>query len=60
MEQMSTKYNQLCLIVALGILSGLLFLIAVRSKVDGNKITVAEWGLNIITLTDYSVEMQID
>lgn len=50
----------MCLIVALGILSCLLFLIAVRSKVLGNKITLAEWDMNIVTIDDYSVEMLID
>ena len=57
---MSSKYNQLCLIVALGILSCLLFLVAVRSKVLGSKITMAEWDMNIVTIDDYSVEMPID
>lgn len=57
---MSTKYNELCLIVALGILSCLFFLVAIRSIVLGNKITITEWDLNIVTLTDYSVEMPIN
>ena len=57
---MSDKYDSLCLIVALGILSCLLFLIAVRKLVLGNKITFAEWDMNIVTCTDYSVELPIE
>ena len=57
---MSSKYNQLCLIVALGTLSCLIFLIAVRSKVLGNKIALTEWDINTVTLTDYSVELPVD
>ena len=59
-DQMSNKYNELCLIVALGILSCLFFLVAIRSIGLGNKITITEWDLNIVTLTDYSVEMPIN
>ena len=37
-----------------------MYLIAVRSKFLGNKITMAEWDLNIVTVCDYAVELQID
>lgn len=57
---MSAKYDQMCLVVAIGVLSSMLFLVAIRAKVIGNKITVAEWDLNIVTVTDYAVEMLID
>ena len=59
-QQMAEKYNQMCLIVAIGVLTCLLFLVAIRSKVLGNKINVIEWDINTVTLPDYSVEMSID
>ena len=47
------------MVVSLGCLSCALFYIALRSKVLGNKITVAEWDMNIVTVDDYSVEFPI-
>ena len=49
----------MCLLVACSTLSGLLFLLSIRYKVLGNKITWAEWELNIVTVPDYSVELKI-
>lgn len=50
----------MCMVVAIGVLSCLLFLVAIRAKVIGNKIKMAEWDMNIVTVTDYAVEMNIE
>ena len=54
---MSNKYNQMCIVVALGNLTCAIYLIAVRAKFLGNKISLAEWDLNIVTVDDYSVQL---
>ena len=46
--------------MALGVLTCLLFLVAVRVKVIGNTITVHEWDLSIVSVNDYSVDLPID
>jgi hypothetical protein len=53
------KYDQMCLVVSIGSLTCLIFLIGIRYKILGNKIEVAEWDLNIVTVDDYSVELPI-
>jgi len=59
-EQLRVKFNSLCLAAALGILSCCLFLIAVRKVSLGNSITMAEWDLHNVTVTDYAVELPIN
>ena len=58
-EQLRAKYDQMCLAVGIGVLTCLLYLVAIQSKVAGNRIKVAEWDLNTVTVTDYSVEIEI-
>lgn len=56
---MATKYQEMCFIMAIGVLTCLLFLVAVRGKMIGSRIFLAQWDLNTVTVTDYSVEMKI-
>ena len=46
--------------MAIGILTCLLFLIAIRKVVLSDKITMAEWDLNTVVVDDYSVMLHID
>ena len=54
-EQLRVKYNRLCMVVATGILTCLLFLLAIRKVVLSDKIQMAEWDLNTVVVGDYSV-----
>lgn len=45
--------------MAMGILTCLLFLVALRKVTHGNKTTIAEWNLNTVVIDDYSVELEI-
>ena len=44
----------------MGILTCLLFTIAVRAQALGMRINIVEWDMNIVTANDYSVELPID
>lgn len=59
-EEMSAKFQNLALVMALGVLSCLLFLLAIRHIVLGSRIQVAEWDMQIVTVNDYSVELDIN
>ena len=48
------------MVVAIGVLTCLLYLVAVMYQTINNNITYAEWDLKIVTLSDYSVELDID
>lgn len=48
------------MVVAIGVLTCLLYLAAVRYQTNSNTIIYAEWDLNIVTISDYSVELDID
>ena len=38
----------------------MIFVISLRQRFLGNKILIVEWDMNIVTATDYSVELEID
>ena len=46
--------------MSIGILTCLIFLLAVRRVVLGNMITMAEWDLNTVVVDDYTVMLNID
>lgn len=56
---MHAKFQNLTLVMALGVLSCLLFLVAIRYLVLGSKIQMTEWDMQIVTVDDYSVELDI-
>ena len=56
---MYAKFQNLTLVMALGVLSCLLFLVAIRYLVLGSKIQMTEWDMQIVTVDDYSVELDI-
>ena len=50
----------MCMVMAVGVLTCLLFLIAIRKLVLSDKIQMAQWDLNTVVVDDYTVMFQID
>jgi len=58
-EQQSTKYWELCVISACGILTCCLFTIFTRWLYFKGKLNQVEWDMATITAADYTVEMKV-
>ena len=55
--QLREKFNKICMVMAIGILSCLLFLVAIRKVVLSEAIKLVEWELHNVLVNDYSVEL---
>lgn len=56
----ATKFDQMSLAVATGVLICLLFTVSIRSMYQGGKIQRIEWDMATVTAGDYSVEFPIE
>ena len=59
-ENLTMKYNQMCLITSTAVCIALLFTLTIRYLFQGGKMQQIDWDMTTITAGDYSVEFTID
>ena len=58
-EDLATKYDQMAIAVATGVLICLLFTVSIKRMYEGGKIQQLEWDMATVTAGDYAVEFPI-